>query len=131
MLTPGPSRKLTLRARASLPRLSPSLRANPGSQVAASITPPAYAVVGPQVRTPTEASDIFKRGRLMEGISLVNMSFTPPMSLILSSRLIFESMAFALASISGESGAGAWAAATRALQLKTAQRTAAVHEKND
>ena len=36
MLTPGPSRKLTLRARASRPRPSPSLRARSVSQLAAS-----------------------------------------------------------------------------------------------
>src|SRR5579863_4071580 len=74
MLTPGPSRKLTLRARASLPRDSPSSPANAGSQVAASATPPAYEVVGPQVRTPTEASDILKRGRSMAAIAWVYMS---------------------------------------------------------
>src|ERR1700683_2264212 len=77
MLTPGPSRKLTLRARASLPSDSPSLRANSVSHVAARATPPAYAVVGPQVRTPTEASDILKRGRSMADAACVYMSSTP------------------------------------------------------
>ena len=41
MLTPGPSRKLTPRARASLPRLTPSSFAKSRSQVAASAAPPA------------------------------------------------------------------------------------------
>ena len=41
IFTPGPRRKFTPRTRASLPRLSPSLRAKSGSQVAASAAPPA------------------------------------------------------------------------------------------
>ena len=43
-------------------------------------TPPAYAVVGPQVRTPTEASDILKRGRSIADSACVYMSSTPPTS---------------------------------------------------
>src|SRR5215469_6131598 len=71
MFTPGPSRKFTLRTRASLPRFSPSKRAKFTSHVAASAAPPAYAVVGPQLRTPMEASDILNRSKPTDGIALV------------------------------------------------------------
>ena len=62
------------------------------------------------MRTPTDASDIFKRGRSMDGMALVYMPSTPPISLILSSSDIFESRACACASMAGESDAGACAA---------------------
>src|SRR6202142_4038998 len=94
MLTPGPRRKLTLRARASRPRASPILRASSVSQLAASEAPEAYAVVGPQVRTPTEASDILKRGRSMADVGAdmgrVYMLLMPPSSSIFCSSVSLE-----------------------------------------
>src|SRR5215471_1471516 len=54
----------------------------------------------------------------MERIALVNISSTPPISLIFSSRLSLESMAWALASIAAEWGAGACAIAARRRQTR-------------
>ena len=71
------------------------------------------AAVGPHVRTPTGPSDILKPGRPMAGMERVNMPSMPPSSSIFSSSVSLESIAWACASMAGESGTGAWAASCR------------------
>ncbi len=78
MLTPGAEQKMDAASAGILAQALAQPARKSVSQVAARATPPAYAVVGPQVRTPKEASDILRRGRPMESSEWVYMLSTPP-----------------------------------------------------
>src|SRR6266849_9904567 len=92
IFTPGPSRKLAPFERASRPISVPTRSASGRFQVAANAIPPAIAVAGPKLRTPTGPSAIFKRGQLSRGMSRIKNPSTPPSRSIFSSSVIWLRM---------------------------------------
>ena len=110
MLTPGASRKCTPLARESRPSSVPTSSASAGFHVAVRVTPPANAVAGPKLRTPTGPSAIFNRGQLRRGTSRMKKPSTPPSRSIFSSSVIWLRMESTRRSISADDlreGAGA------------------------
>src|SRR5205807_6680475 len=88
MFTLGPSRKCAPLAFASLPISVPTRSASAGFHVAAKAIPPAMAVAGPKLRTPTGPSAIFRRGNPSRGRARIKKSSTPPSMSIFSSSVI-------------------------------------------
>src|SRR5712692_1061061 len=88
MFAPGPSRKCAPLAFASLPISVPTRSASAGFHVAAKAIPPAMAVAGPKLRTPTGPSAIFRRGNPSRGRARIKKSSTPPSMSIFSSSVI-------------------------------------------
>src|SRR5215204_204028 len=88
MLAPGPRRKWTPLARASRPISVPTRSASCGFHVAASPTPPAIAVAGPKLRTPSGPSAIFIRGTPRRLTSRTKKPSVPPSRSNFSSRVI-------------------------------------------
>jgi hypothetical protein len=79
------------------------------------------------VRTPTEASDILKRGRPMAGMAWVNMLSNAADQLDLLLERELGQQARALASMAGESGAGAWAAVGIVVVIAQTNKTRTRH----
>src|SRR3989441_1850737 len=92
MFTPGPSRKCAPWAFASLPISVPTRSASAGFHVAAKAIPPAKAVAGPKLRTPTGPSAIFRRGNPSRGRARIKKSSTPPSMSIFSSSPAEDSL---------------------------------------
>src|SRR6267142_5252238 len=112
MFTPGASRKCTPLARESRPSSAPTSSASAGFHVAVSVTPPANAVAGPKLRTPTGPSAIFSRGKLRRGTSRMKKPSTPPSRSSFSSSVIWlrmESTRRATSAEERKEGAGACA----------------------
>src|SRR5258705_9181119 len=119
MLTAGARRKCTPLARESRPSSVPTSSASAGFHVAVSVTPPANAVAGPKLRTPTGPSAIFSRGKLRRGTSRMKKPSTPPRRSSFSSSVIWLRMESTRRSTSDEDrkeGAGACANAENAVE---------------
>src|SRR3989442_12409618 len=88
MFTPGPARKGPLLPFPSLPFSVHPPSAGVVFHVGPKAFPPAMAVAGPKLRTPTGPSAIFRRGNPSRGRARIKKSSTPPSMSIFSSSVI-------------------------------------------